>query len=287
MIDFIKFSILGLCLLTIISCGDEEKSSYELASSLNGGRLYNTFWDVESGFNQSDTARINKIKRHADFFKCKQCHGWDQMGTEASYIGRAPSKTRPRVGISLIAKIQSYSPDQLFSAIKTGPAAGFRRSFSTDLTTYDPSTNFTEGDKMPNYSEILTDAQIWDLVKFLKEGRFDVNQLYDFTTTGAYPSGKISYSNLGKGGDDARGKALFVSKGCNASSCHGANGTAQLVDNKTFTIGGFMKAKPNEAQHKIQYGQLENSGMPAAQLSLQQMKDIYKALSDTIAFPLK
>ena len=44
-----------------------------------------------------------------------------------------------------------------------------------NLATYDPATNAVEGDKMPDLSTLLTDAQIWDLVKFIKEGAFDVS----------------------------------------------------------------------------------------------------------------
>lgn len=49
--------------------------------------------------------------------------------------------------------------------------------------TYDPNTNATIGEQMPDHSEILTDAKIWDLVKFIKEGFLDVTQLYDATYT--------------------------------------------------------------------------------------------------------
>ena len=54
------------------------------------------------------------------------------------------------------------------------------------------------GDGHPDFSKILSDAQIWDLVKFLKEGAFDVTELYSVTLTGTYPTGTKSFysSNL-------------------------------------------------------------------------------------------
>jgi mono/diheme cytochrome c family protein len=140
---------------------------------------------------------------------------------------------------------------------------------------------------MPDFSKILSDSQIWNIVKFLKVEAFDVKQLYDYSTTGAYPTGKITYTNIGKNGNAANGKAIYSKEGCGNSGCHGSNGTAIKVDNLTYTLGGFLKAKPNEAQHKIRFGQLENSGMLPRKLTIAEMSDIYKALSDTLAFPLK
>lgn len=69
---------------------------------------------------------------------------------------------------------------------------------------------------MPNYSQVLTDTQIWDLVKFLKEGAIDVTQLYDYTTSGSYPTGTITYSNIGKDGNATNGKTFFATEcaGC-------------------------------------------------------------------------
>lgn len=280
------------CLLGVVlffcSCKKEAtEDAFANADGVNGGMLYNTFWDPATGFTQADAAKIKKLTMFSDFFRCKQCHGWDQEGTQASYIGRAPSKTRPRVATPIRAQMTSYTPEQLFNAIKTGSTPSARRPFSADLSTYDPASNSAVGDQMPNYGELLTDAQIWNVVKFLKTEAIDVKLLYDHSTTGSYPTGKITYTNIGKDGDAAKGKALFISQGCAVSSCHGANGTAVLVDNATYTVGGFVRAKPNEAQHKIKFGQMENSGMLARNVSVQDLKDLYKALIDTVAFPLR
>lgn len=259
-----------------------EKTPYEFADGTKGGGLYNTFWDPATGYDQSDVAKLSKFSKSPDFFKCKQCHGWDLEGANASYIGRGPNANRPRVAISLRNFIANGTTQQIFDAIKKTSG---RRSLATDVTNYNPSTNFTEGDKMPNYSEILTDSQIWDIVKFFKEDAYKTSDLYDISTSGNYPTGKITYSNIGKNGDATRGKAIFASQGCGSSGCHGANGTAIKVDNATYTVGGFLRAKPNEAQHKIRFGQNENSGMLARKLNLQEMQDLYKALTDTVAFP--
>jgi mono/diheme cytochrome c family protein len=157
-----------------------------------------------------------------------------------------------------------------------------RRNISTDLSTYDPATpaSMTEGDKMPNYNELLTDAQIWDLVKFMKEGAFDVSQLYDATYTGTYPTGSASYANVGKGGNAANGNTLYSA---NCSSCHGSDG--KLISMEGLSVGKFVRTKAYEVQHKVKYGQLGSAMVGEFDWNLAQMKDIYKALSDATAFP--
>lgn len=242
-----------------------------------GGIMYDKFWAKEAKFDQNN-ADIAKFNAAADFFRCKQCHGWDGLGNTGSYINRAPSKTRPNVtGLNLYQLVQSKTSDELYTAMKK--TAG-RRSISYDLSTYDPLTNATEGDKMPDYTQILTDAQIKDLVEFLKKGLSDVSQLYDGTYTGTYPTGKAIYTNIGKDGNAANGNAYFASK---CSSCHGVDGKQILVEN--MTIGAFTRAKPYEVHHKVQYGQLGSTMLGQFSMTTAQMKDLYKALSDTTKYP--
>ena len=65
------------------------------------------------------------------------------------------------------------------------------------------------GDGHPDFSKILTDGQIWDLVKFLNERAFDVTELYDIQTNGTYPDGDRSFANVGEGGDAAAGVTFY------------------------------------------------------------------------------
>lgn len=257
-----------------------DDPNYTNANGLNGGKLYDKFWATETGFNQSDTNLV-RYGQYADFFRCKQCHGWDLLGRGGSYINRGPRTTRPNIAnldLLQIAKTKSYS--ELFTLIKTGSNPSIRRSVSADLSTYDPTSNSTVGDQMPNYSQVLSDKQIWDLVKFLKTELIDVRDLYDFTTSGTYPTGSITYSNIGKGGTAAAGDTFYAP---NCASCHGANGKLIIVDG-SFSVGSFLRSKPNEAQHKVKFGQLGTS-MQAFNTTLQQMKDLYKALTDTTKYP--
>jgi len=258
-----------------------EPVAYTSASAANGGQLYDKFWSVETGFNQSD-ANMAKFIAKSDFFRCKQCHAWDLLGQNGSYGNRGANANRPHVAaLGLYAYAQSKTPQELFDGIKKSSG---RRDIAADLSTWDANTNYTEGDKMPNYSQILTDAQIWDLVKFLKTGAIDVSKLYDATYTGTYPTRTTVYANIGTTGVAADGNTYYSS---NCLGCHGSDGKliADLDGTVGMTAGKFLRNKPNELQHKIKFGQLVSSmssGFP--EITLSQIQNLYKALTDTLIY---
>lgn len=283
------YFLLAIALLSLASCKKDDEttqpvvSDYDKADAVKGGILYDKFWATEANYDVSDAAKISHLNRYADFYRCKQCHAWDLMGTEGSYNSRGPRAStttaagRPNIANSLVQS-RAKSAQQLFDNIKSGTN---RRSISDSIgvTEYNPTTNSSVGDKMPNYGALLTDAQIWDLVKFLKEGAIDVTTLYDGTYTGTYPTGKASYSNLGKDGNASSGKTFYSS---NCASCHGTTGTSILME--SMTVGKFTRSKAYEVQHKVKFGQL-GSSMKATKVTNTEMKDLYKALADTVAFP--
>lgn len=277
--------VLGIA-LTVYGCGGSggaiagptDPAAYIAANGITGGKYFDTFWNAQSGWNQADP-NLATFTAKADFFKCKQCHGWDFKGNKGYYINRAANANRPNVhGLDLRAFVSSRTPQEIFDAMKK--TAG-RRAVSADLSTYDPLTNNAVGDQMPNFASFMTDAQIWDLVKFMKAESFDVSSLYDATISGTYPTGTITFSNVGKGGGAANGDAIYTAK-CGA--CHGADGTAIMFG--TTSLGKFMRTRPNEAQHKIKFGQL-GSTMGAGQYvtTLQDMRDLYKATQNTTKYP--
>jgi mono/diheme cytochrome c family protein len=137
--------------------------AFELASGINGGTMYDKFWTPETGWDQSDP-NLATFNTYSNFFRCKQCHAWDRLGNAASYIGRAPSTTRPNVSsLNLKTATAAMNEQELFDALWTSTG---RRPVSADLSTYDPVTNSTVGDQMPDLSDIMTEEQVWDLVKF-------------------------------------------------------------------------------------------------------------------------
>ncbi|MDP2339242.1 MAG: c-type cytochrome [Bacteroidota bacterium] len=271
------------------SCGKNEPAApsvpvaYTNAVAAKGGILYDKFWATEAGYDQTST-KLATLNAKADFFRCKQCHGWDLKGTTGSYINRAPKTSRPNISsLDVFAYVKTKTEQELFDGMKK--TAG-RRNLTADLSTYNPATpsTITEGDKMPNYTELLTDAQIWDVVKYLKEGAMDVTQLYDATYTGVYPTGTATFSNIGKDGNAASGNTYFKAK---CIMCHGSDG--KLIPNLDgttgMTVGKFIRTKPNELQHKIKFGQLGTPMVGDFAITQSQMKDLYKAGTDLTNFP--
>jgi Cytochrome c len=281
----LALALIGFLTIGVAACGDDNTTApppvdppeFTVADGINGGQMFDKFWAQETGWNQSDPnlATFNNSK---DFFRCKQCHGWDRLGNAGAYINRAPRTTRPNVSsVNLKQVAAEHSPQELFDELKS--SAG-RRPLSADLSTYDPATNSTVGDQMPDLSEFMSDAQIWDLVKFLLTEAIDTDDLYNSSTTGNYPTGSITYMSIGLDGVAASGDATYAA-GC--ASCHGADGTQILVDG-SFSVGSFLRAKPYEMQHKVKFGQL-GTGMGSLVTDLTEMLDLYLALTDATNYP--
>lgn len=279
----ISSAIFILTILMISGCGEDsvttvpEPPPYDIASVSRGGMMFDKFWSAETGFSQSDT-NIVLFNSRPDFFRCKQCHGWDNMGRFGSYISRGPTPERPNVaGMNLYSLIQNKSPQDLFNTLSSSVS---RRDITFDFRAYVPGDPNDSAHKMPNYTQILNASQMWDLVKYLKEGAFDVSKLYDASYSGTYPNGSASFYNLGRDGSASDGSLYYLSE---CSSCHGINGTSILIGN--MSAGQFTRTNPFEVQHKVKYGQLGSSMTGKFDISLVQMKNLYKALSDTSAFP--
>ncbi|MHB1147075.1 MAG: c-type cytochrome [Lutibacter sp.] len=277
------FSVIAIFAIAFTSCTfddeviDPSVEAYNNADQINGGIMYDKFWATESNFDQTNANKAT-LSAKSDFFRCKQCHGWDGLGNQGAYINRAATATRPNIaGLNLYEMGQTKTAEELFDGLKKSTG---RRDISYDLTTYNPTSNKTEGDKMPNLNQLLTDAQIWDLVKFMKEGMMDVRELYDATYTGTYPTGLMTISNVGRNGNATNGKNYYNS---NCASCHGATGTTIALEG--MTVGKFTRKKANEVQHKVHYGQLGSAMTGKFNITVSQMKDLYKALANETDFP--
>jgi mono/diheme cytochrome c family protein len=264
-----------------------DPAAFSSATGINGGRLYSKFWATETGFtlansNLIDQTELDAITGRSDFFRCKQCHGWDRLGREGGYSNRAPKTSRPNVAdLDLAAVAASSTALELFDAIKSGP---LRRDIAMDLSSYDPAVDPSVGDMMPDYSQILTDEQIWDLVNYLKEEALDTPQLYDITLdAGVYPTRGRTFTDLGKAGNAASGDTTFANR---CATCHGADGTRILVDGGSYTVGGHVRSKPYEDQHKVKFGHLGSiMGAILAESTIEEIRDLLKALSDSAKYP--
>jgi len=289
------YLIAFLSLILFASCSKQKEEAkvmidgpeaYQKADGFIGGVIYDRFWAQEARFNQFDP-NINHYKEFEDFYRCKQCHGWDLLGSEGAYIGRAPNQARPNVNpLNLYKLADELSAEDLFEAIKYGRNNEMRRAPGTDLSNYDPETNSEVGDAMPDFSQILGDEQIWQLVKFLKVEKNDIAQLYDAEYIGDYPNGQAVFSNIGKDGNAEEGYAYYK-KTCGLSVCHGNDGTARLIDGE-LTLGAMIIEDPYEVHHKAKFGNPgSNPPMPGdRETNIEIIKNLYKALTDSTRFPI-
>lgn len=256
-----------------------DDAAYDAASACNGGLMYNKFWVSESGWSLPSGAdyTVADITDYSNFYRCKQCHGWDYRANEGYYIDRAPNAGRPSVsGANLWEHAAEHNPRELFDQIKNPGGRKVDPALTSDGTN-------GKGDAMPDWGLILTDAQIWDLVKFLKEGMIDPTTLYDLSTSGTYPSGSKTISNIGTDGDAVAGNAYYQT---NCSSCHTSNGTT--IPGMTETVGWFLRDEPHEIQHLVKYGMPGEPMMTQSfvcNITATEMKNLYKALADPVAFP--
>lgn len=273
--------------LTAATPRTASATGYESAEGINGGMLFDTFYATSAKkkatlpkFSNTFRVDLSKIGAGGDFYRCKQCHGWDRLGSKGAYIGRAAKAgKRPNVsGANLALTAKTYSPKKLFARIAAPEKA---RPADFDPKMYDPSSTNPVGDRMPAYSKIFSEAEIWDVVKFLKENAYDTTALYELKAEGTYPSGSVSYADIGRDGNAKAGRTVFE-KQC--GHCHGDNGLD--IDLGGKSVGQFLRTKAYEVHHKVGFGQL-GSTMKPTKLSPGQMRDLYKALADTAAFPSK
>jgi len=287
------FVIIAVIALLLPSCDDSDdgpdldQQAFDAAGVVNGGRMYDKFWADETNFTVPADPGISlaTITDYGDFYRCKGCHGWDQLGNSASYIDRGPKTSRPNVASNNIHQFVAGNDIRtLFNAVMNTGGRAVDASVTSDGTN-------GQGDGHPDFSKILTDEQVWDLVKFLKEGAFDVTQLYTIQTEGTYPSGSRTFTHVGTGGDAAAGVTFYDN---NCASCHGANGRDDgngniIPFNQDIgrSIGEFVREKPYELQHKAVFGNLGSTPqmLGVNNATIDDIKNMFLALSDAVAYP--
>ncbi|MFC1650904.1 c-type cytochrome [Candidatus Latescibacterota bacterium] len=280
--NVLSIGLVILVLAAIIGCEGEKgpvgpsgemeiPSEYTNADPYLGGASYSQWYSTDAGGSGSLT-----ISAGSDFARCKACHGWDGLGNAASYSNRtgqsSGKSSRPDVSsIDLRSTIAISTVTELYTLIE--------HSWGRPL---DATAN-----GMPSYKPYLTAGQIWNLVKFMKEEWVEPAELYELVLSGppitdADNMPTLTFSNIGNSGNSANGNALIAT---HCVSCHGTDGKLITdVDGKTG-IGQFLRQKPHEAWFKIKFG---NGGtMEPGELvnSTSDLKDVYKALTDTAAYP--
>ena len=255
-----------------------DQAAYDAADGTIGARLYD---HPLNEINYLPTA-VMSDKSHSNFFRCKSCHGWDLRGRNGVLINKGPSTTYPMAAdVDLYSWARKHSIREVFDAVKN---EGGREK----------STNQSYTSNMPYWGEILTDSQIWQLVKFLKETSHNTDDFYDLTTSGAYPNGTKTFSNIGKGGNAANGLTVYNAK---CKSCHGADGKSIDIYCENLFMGKMFRTNAHEVQHKAVWGMpidrehvvdgclSGDYAMPQQTLTDQEIRDMMVAGQDTIQFP--
>jgi len=247
------------------------------ANGLAGGAAYSQWWTTQAG--GSGTQPTTSVS--SEFYRCKTCHAWDGMGTAGSYANRTGQSTlrptRPDVSsVNLRSAAASESYQELF-----------------DLIVHKGSRAIDASDnRHPDFSPHLSDAQVWNLIKFMKEEWVDPNLLYDLEVSGpmmyvnytvnppVVVAPTLTYSNVGALGSEANGQSIYSAK---CAGCHGANGTR--LEMEGMSLGQFVRQKPHEAWFKTKFGEPGTGMEPGLVTKTSDLQDLYRALANPANFP--
>jgi mono/diheme cytochrome c family protein len=129
----------------------------EVGSIAHGGRLYDSWWkeagvDEPIGDNPLWDRQTNNTRSGSDTWRCKECHGWDYLGSEGAY-GSGSHQT----GFPGVFDAQDKSQGALIVQISG------------------------QADEEHNFAQMGADS-VNDLVAFIREGLIDMQPLIDEET---------------------------------------------------------------------------------------------------------
>lgn len=246
--------------------------AYLAADGIAGGTAYSKWYATEAGGSGQPNTTVS-----ADFYRCKSCHAWDGLGNSGSYADRtgqsSGKSTRPDVAnVNLRASVLRETPSELYDLIARPTGRVIDAADNTH----------------PAFADVLTEEQIWNLVKFMREEWIEPTDLYTLKVEGAAmhwdystdpPTLVVptrSYSDIGVGGDAVSGNAIYADQ---CAGCHNASGTGF-----DMSVGNLVRTKPHEIWLKTKFG--EPGAMQAGMVTdLQDLKDLFKALSDPVKYP--
>ncbi len=250
---------------------------YTNADGIIGGASYSKWWTTDAAGSGTQPATTAS----ADYYRCKACHAWDGLGNSASYANRTGQSTlnpnRPDVSsVNLRSAATAKSFQALFDLVRH---VGARDIDASDNTHAD-------------FSSRLTDGQVWNLVKFMREEWVAPNLLYDISVSGptmyvdynqtpaVVVAPTVTYSNVGVLGNESNGQSI-VANSC--AGCHGVDGTG--IDIGGRTLGELIRQKPNEAWFKAKFGEPGTGMGPGLVIATSDLQDMYAALANSTNFP--
>lgn len=251
----VTFSVVGIAVMN--GCGDDDddggNEAFDSADLVRGGQLYDKWWSVPGVLDPVEPTSGNPsyaltagTRTGADTWRCKECHGWDYEGRDGAY---GPGSSR-FTGVS-----------GLMHASEEDPAEGL----------FDTIKNGRSGTAMATFSSHLSDGDIWDLVKFIKEGIIDESQYIDSATKKPI------------GADLTRGQSRYNSV---CAACHGSDGTQLNFGSpgEPEYVGTVAVDNPWEFLHKIRFGQ-PGTEMPSAIRSGWTIQDVVDVLGHAQTLP--
>src|SRR3990172_11579470 len=200
-----------------------DESKLATADAVRGGLLYDKWWTVNGATEPTGNHPLYPAagqKSGADTWRCKECHGWDNKGKDGAY-----SSGSHFTGLNGVYEARNRNSAHIFG-------------------------------KITKHNLTLSEQDIWDLSKFIKEALVEMDKYINFT--GAKKKSAT--------GDATLGKALFENTGTGGGQCimcHGADGTAIRFDGGTLAIGDVANDNPWEVLQKIRFGH-PGSSMPSA-----------------------
>ena len=200
-----------------------DESKLATADAVRGGLLYDKWWTVNGATAPTGNHPLYPAagqKSGADTWRCKECHGWDNKGKDGAY-----SSGSHFTGLNGVYEARNRNSAHIFG-------------------------------KITKHNLTLSEQDIWDLSKFIKEALVEMDKYINFT--GA--------KKKSAAGDATLGKALFENTGTGGGQCimcHGADGTAIKFDGGTLAVGDVANDNPWEILHKIRIGH-PGSSMPSA-----------------------
>lgn len=229
---------------------DPNATAYANASVSRGGKLYDSWFATKGSAAPTGEnpgyALTQGTQTGSVTWRCKECHGWDYKGATGAY-GRGSHFT----GVAGLQDTGNHAPEALVAVIRNGIA----------------------GEAMSSFGSQLTDADIWDLVKFLREGIIDLTPYIDDATKAP------------KNADPVRGKTLFDGT---CVECHGDDGTKLNFGTlaEPEYVGTVAAENPWEFQHKVRVGQ-PGEDMPSALDAGWSMQDVMDVLSHARTLPIQ
>jgi cytochrome c553 len=204
--------------------------AYQNADVTRGGQLYDKYWKVTAGAAPTGEHSLYPsfgAKTGETTWRCKECHGWDYIGKDGRYASG-----------SHYTGIKGLFPNN--------------KSLWRAYISISDDHGYGSGD--------LAVADIWDLVKFYKEGMLDINSVLsaDGNFKGNMSSGGSLYDN---GVPGCASGAKTINAAC--TTCHGSDGTIETVTGFSNFPGFLSNDNPQEFLHKVRFGH-PGSTMPAS-----------------------